>query len=139
MDTILGLYHQNSEAIAEEAKALFPSDVDYTFVLNQLASGAAGLSGAMANSPGVTSWYAEGSSASYVSYVTYTVHELGHNLGFDHSRYALTTYCTGADDDDPESCKEYGDPTGTMGGGGFSADTDDDGYQCFNGREWILT
>ena len=58
----------------------------------------------------------------------HSVHELGHNLGLDHSQY---------------NGNDYGDATGVMGGADYWADNDDEGRLCFNAAKnyflgWFL-
>ena len=106
-----------SDISNEILASMIPSDASYTFIFYQYASTVVGLSGGLGSSPGISTWYSDG----LTSILPFTVHEVGHNLGFDHDRY---------------NGEEYGDPTGTMGGGGYCVDGDDDsGKQCFNGRE----
>jgi len=100
------------EQISDAAFALFPSDASYTFIMYQLGP-TSSMTGGVGNTPGVISWYAD----KLASDVPFQVHEVGHNLGVDHSQY---------------NGNEYGDPTGTMGGGGYCAENDEEGKQCFN-------
>jgi len=71
---------------------------------------------AFANMPGHLSFYND----HIVKFPTIVIHELGHNLGFDHSSYKK---------------EEYGDEVGVMGYG----NTMDDDRKCFNAvKSWEL-
>ena len=109
------------ESIGLAAMAALPSsgidDYDFTYVVEAIPEGTEeeifGTAGGIADFPGYFSYFND----AFGSDPAFQVHEIGHNLGLDHSGWKE---------------EDYGDETCVMGGGDWSSPTDDDAAQCFN-------
>ena len=109
------------ESIGLAAMAALPSsginDYDFTYIVEAIPEGTEdeifGTARGIADLPGYFSYYND----AYGSDPSFQVHEIGHNLGLQHS---------GWNED------AYGDETGVMGGSGSSPTDDDGAAHCFN-------